>query len=110
MWTPEEEEALRQGVQKHGIGSWEIIRQDTSFSNLLWWAIGRLCRPTASLRRVHGRLGAHNYGPLGFFDVHQNFSHDALWRGVRPKLTLEKSSRIMILYIDAQLLAGLVAW
>ncbi len=85
VWTPEEEEALRQGVQKHGIGSWEIIRQDTSFSNLLWWAIGGLCLPTASLHRVHGRHRAHNYGPLGFFDVHQKFSHEALRRSIRAK-------------------------
>ena len=37
VWTPEEEEALRAGVHKHGIGSWEIIRQDATFSHLLWW-------------------------------------------------------------------------
>ena len=37
VWTPEEEEALRAGVHKHGIGSWEIIRQDAAFSHLLWW-------------------------------------------------------------------------
>jgi len=78
VWTPEEEEALRQGVQKHGIGSWEIIRQDTSFSNLLWWVTKEAILLIATFIRVHGRLTAQNYGPLGFFDVHQNFSLSAL--------------------------------
>ncbi|KAK9904272.1 hypothetical protein WJX75_008209 [Coccomyxa subellipsoidea] len=35
VWTAEEEEALRKGVQKHGIGSWEIIRQDANYRHLL---------------------------------------------------------------------------
>ena len=35
VWTLEEEEALRKGVQKHGIGAWEIIRQDALFKHLL---------------------------------------------------------------------------
>ncbi len=35
VWTFEEEEALRKGVQKHGIGAWEIIRQDALFKGLL---------------------------------------------------------------------------
>lgn len=74
MWTPEEEEALRQGVQKHGIGSWEVIRQDTSFSNLLWWVTKSFNRQRADFHRVQGRSSLHNNGPLGFFHVNQNFS------------------------------------
>ncbi len=35
VWTAEEEEALRKGVQNHGIGSWEIIRQDANYRHLL---------------------------------------------------------------------------
>ena len=35
VWTLDEEEALRRGVQKHGIGAWEIIRQDALFKGLL---------------------------------------------------------------------------
>jgi hypothetical protein len=35
VWSLEEEEALRKGVQKHGIGAWEIIRQDALFKHLL---------------------------------------------------------------------------
>ncbi|KAG1667355.1 hypothetical protein FOA52_001415 [Chlamydomonas sp. UWO 241] len=30
-WTTEEEEQLRAGVGKHGLGSWEIIRRDSEF-------------------------------------------------------------------------------
>lgn len=33
-WTHEEEEQLRLGVEKHGLGSWEIIRRDTEFGLL----------------------------------------------------------------------------
>jgi len=36
VWAPEEEDALRLGVAKHGIGAWEIIRQDPAYRNLLW--------------------------------------------------------------------------
>mmetsp|Transcript_12072 Transcript_12072/g.33932 ORF Transcript_12072/g.33932 Transcript_12072/m.33932 type:complete len:504 (+) Transcript_12072:504-2015(+) len=34
VWQPEEEEALRLGVQKHGLGAWEQIRTDDSFPSL----------------------------------------------------------------------------
>ncbi|KAK2965615.1 hypothetical protein RJ640_008456 [Escallonia rubra] len=34
-WTPEEEEALRAGVAKHGPGSWRIILDDPEFHVLL---------------------------------------------------------------------------
>ncbi len=30
-WTTEEEDSLRNGVTKHGLGSWEIIRRDPEF-------------------------------------------------------------------------------
>ena len=30
-WTSEEEDALRRGVEKHGLGSWEVIRKDEEF-------------------------------------------------------------------------------
>jgi hypothetical protein len=34
VWVPEEEEALRLGVQKHGLGAWELIRTDDAFPSL----------------------------------------------------------------------------
>ena len=34
VWTTEEEDALREGVKKHGLGAWEIIRKDAQFSPL----------------------------------------------------------------------------
>lgn len=34
-WTSEEEEALRAGVKKHGIGKWKNIQRDPEFSHLL---------------------------------------------------------------------------
>jgi hypothetical protein len=34
VWSVEEEEALRQGVKKHGLGAWEIIRRDKAFAVL----------------------------------------------------------------------------
>lgn len=33
-WAHEEEESLRRGVQKHGIGAWERIRHDPEFKIL----------------------------------------------------------------------------
>ena len=33
-WCGEEEECLRKGVQKHGIGAWERIRHDPEFKIL----------------------------------------------------------------------------
>jgi hypothetical protein len=33
-WTSEEEDSLRLGVAKHGLGSWEIIRKDSEFAML----------------------------------------------------------------------------
>ena len=30
VWTEAECEALREGVDRHGLGSWEIIRRDPS--------------------------------------------------------------------------------
>eukprot|EP00798_Chlamydomonas_sp_ICE-L_P010670 gene10670-12357_t len=33
-WTTEEEDALRMGVVKHGLGAWEIVRKDPDFSLL----------------------------------------------------------------------------
>ena len=54
-WDAHEEEMLRRGVQKHGIGSWERIRHDPEFRVLrrvaqrltvpaacLWWRAGAL--------------------------------------------------------------------
>ncbi|KAK9838263.1 hypothetical protein WJX81_001039 [Elliptochloris bilobata] len=35
VWAAEEEDALRSGVAKHGIGAWEIIRQDPAYRSLL---------------------------------------------------------------------------
>ncbi|KAJ9521088.1 hypothetical protein QJQ45_022817, partial [Haematococcus lacustris] len=34
VWSTVEEEALRNGVKKHGLGAWEVIRKDPSFSVL----------------------------------------------------------------------------
>ncbi|KAG1367647.1 single myb histone 4 [Cocos nucifera] len=34
-WTPEEEEALRAGVGKHGAGKWRTIQKDAEFSHCL---------------------------------------------------------------------------
>eukprot|EP00262_Sarcandra_glabra_P020566 TRINITY_DN8250_c0_g1_i1.p1 TRINITY_DN8250_c0_g1~~TRINITY_DN8250_c0_g1_i1.p1 ORF type:complete len:294 (-),score=51.80 TRINITY_DN8250_c0_g1_i1:151-1032(-) len=34
-WTPEEEEALRAGVDKHGAGKWRTIQKDPEFSHIL---------------------------------------------------------------------------
>ena len=31
VWSPLEESALREGVRKHGLGSWENIRRDPQF-------------------------------------------------------------------------------
>jgi len=38
VWAAEEEDALRMGVAKHGIGAWEIIRQDPAYRSLLMCA------------------------------------------------------------------------
>ncbi|KAI3802844.1 hypothetical protein L1987_30989 [Smallanthus sonchifolius] len=35
-WTPEEEEALRAGVAKHGTGKWKNIQKDPEFSHFLY--------------------------------------------------------------------------
>lgn len=35
VWEPAEEDALREGVRKHGLGAWEIIRKDAEFGKLL---------------------------------------------------------------------------
>ncbi len=34
VWTTAEEDALRKGVKKHGLGAWEIIRKDPEFKVL----------------------------------------------------------------------------
>ena len=34
VWTAEEEETLRCGVRKHGVGAWERIRADDEFAML----------------------------------------------------------------------------
>lgn len=34
VWSELEEQALREGVRRYGVGSWEPIRQDKSFSIL----------------------------------------------------------------------------
>lgn len=34
IWCAEAEEALRQGVRKHGLGAWELIRKDPEFEIL----------------------------------------------------------------------------
>lgn len=34
VWGQLEEEALRAGVKKHGLGAWEVIRTDEDFSLL----------------------------------------------------------------------------
>lgn len=31
VWSVEEEAALRDGVKKHGLGAWEVIRKDPEF-------------------------------------------------------------------------------
>ncbi len=41
-WSTEEEESLRLGVVKHGLGSWEIIRRDPEFPLLEWVTAGTL--------------------------------------------------------------------
>ncbi|XP_071736507.1 telomere repeat-binding factor 4-like [Rutidosis leptorrhynchoides] len=35
-WTPEEEEALRAGIAKHGTGKWKNIQRDPEFNHLLF--------------------------------------------------------------------------
>jgi hypothetical protein len=35
VWDAAEEQALRSGVQKHGLGAWERIRTDAEFHVLL---------------------------------------------------------------------------
>ena len=35
VWDQQEEEALREGVKKHGLGAWERIRTDPEFSLLV---------------------------------------------------------------------------
>ncbi|XP_071706336.1 telomere repeat-binding factor 4 [Rutidosis leptorrhynchoides] len=35
-WTPEEEEALRAGIAKHGTGKWKNIQKDPEFNHLLY--------------------------------------------------------------------------
>lgn len=34
-WTPEEEAALRAGIQKYGVGKWSVILKDPEFNALL---------------------------------------------------------------------------
>ena len=34
VWDPVEEDALKDGVKKHGLGAWEIIRTDPEFAVL----------------------------------------------------------------------------
>ena len=34
VWSENEEQALREGVRRYGVGSWELIRQDKSFAIL----------------------------------------------------------------------------
>nr|DAD49038.1 TPA_asm: hypothetical protein HUJ06_018975 [Nelumbo nucifera] len=34
-WTSEEEEALRAGVDKHGVGKWKNIQRDPEFGHCL---------------------------------------------------------------------------
>eukprot|EP00212_Chloropicon_laureae_P007591 CAMPEP_0197496172 /NCGR_PEP_ID=MMETSP1311-20131121/42041_1 /TAXON_ID=464262 /ORGANISM="Genus nov. species nov., Strain RCC856" /LENGTH=57 /DNA_ID=CAMNT_0043041731 /DNA_START=67 /DNA_END=237 /DNA_ORIENTATION=- len=34
-WTPAEDEALRKGVAKYGIGKWKLIKQDELFKSTL---------------------------------------------------------------------------
>lgn len=34
-WTPEEEAALRAGVDKHGAGKWRTIQKDPEFAIVL---------------------------------------------------------------------------
>ena len=34
VWMPEEEEALREGVSRHGLGAWEVIRHDPAYKCL----------------------------------------------------------------------------
>ena len=50
MWAAEEEDALRLGVAKHGIGAWEIIRQDPAYRSLL------MCAPAAASAFRHSAL------------------------------------------------------
>ena len=42
-WTSEEEEALRKGVEKHGLGSWEVIRKDPEFGLERYSAVSLRC-------------------------------------------------------------------
>jgi hypothetical protein len=49
-WDAHEEEMLRRGVQKHGIGSWERIRHDPEFKVLK-------CVAWATARRAGGGAG-----------------------------------------------------
>lgn len=35
VWEPAEEDALRDGVKKHGLGAWEVIRKDPEYGKLL---------------------------------------------------------------------------
>ncbi|XP_057522210.1 uncharacterized protein LOC130802281 [Amaranthus tricolor] len=34
-WTPEEEKALREGVNKHGVSKWKVILKDSQFRHIL---------------------------------------------------------------------------
>ena len=46
MWRPEEERALLSGVERHGLGAWELIRTDPDLKSLLRSAVilERSCR------------------------------------------------------------------
>ncbi len=35
-WTPEEEDALREGVNKHGVSKWQVILKDPQFRHILY--------------------------------------------------------------------------
>lgn len=45
VWNSAEEKALLSGVQRHGLGAWEVIRSDPDFKTVLRYEVGRmLCR------------------------------------------------------------------
>ena len=52
VWRPEEERALLTGVDRHGLGAWELIRTDPDLKSLLRCAVSNHCRALLQRWRV----------------------------------------------------------
>ena len=54
VWSENEEQALREGVRRYGVGSWELIRQDKSFAILKYSRCPETTVSTAARRQRSG--------------------------------------------------------